>query len=132
MDKFMVTEIPAEQQVVIDVPEGYLRVTGSMDPSNGDGRLVMTRALEPADPGTETNSEHTIPLLQIHIQSPERAMVIATALYRLAEMMKAWRIDNDVLDEDEDDDCEDCCPGCPHYDVCAGCDDDDEDGVSNG
>ncbi len=122
MDKYLVSAIPAEQQVIIDVPEGYLRVSGYVDGRDGDGRMVFSRATEYADTGnTVMPNKHNIPLLQMHIQTPERAMVIARAFVQLAEEMRDWEDDADRMEA-----CEECnCDDCPQYDFCYGDGDDD-------
>ena len=115
MDKYLVSEIPGNQQVVIDVPEGYLRVAGYVDQDTGDGRMVFTRATKFAETGSEVSyDKDNIPLMQMHIQTPERAMVIAHAFMQLAESMQEWADDAECSDN-----CEECnCNDCPVRDQC--------------
>ena len=122
MDKYLVSEIPGNQQVVIDVPEGYLRVAGYVDSNNGDGKMVFTRATTFAETGSSVGrSDDSIPLLQMHIQTPERALVIAHAFMKLADTMQEW-VDNAECS----DNCEECnCDDCPEHDQCFAVDDED-------
>ncbi len=122
MDKYLVSEIPVDQQVIIDVPEGYLRVSGYVDGTNGDGRMVFSRATEFAETGGMVRpSSHNIPLLQMHVQTPARALVIARAFMQLAEEMREWEDEAERMEQ-----CEECnCDDCPQYDFCYG--DGDED-----
>ena len=109
MDKYLVSEIPGNQQVVIDVPEGYLRVAGYVDPNTGDGRMVFTRATRFAETGSEVSyDKDNIPLMQMHIQTPERALVIADAFVRLADSMQEWADDAECANNCEEGNCDDC------------------------
>lgn len=93
MDKYLVTEIPENQHVMIDAPEGFMRVTGSVDEVFGDGNIFFVRESECGD----------VPLLQMRIRTPERARGIAEAFNQLADLMECWI---------NADDCPACCMGC--------------------
>lgn len=108
MDKYLVSAIPDEQQVVIDVPEGFLRISVSMDDASGEGRLVLASARNRANVGEEVHdmAERT-PILQMRIETPQRAEALARALLSLADTMHEWLGDEEVICED-DSECEDC------------------------
>ena len=127
MDKYLVSEIPTNQQVIIDVPEGFLRITGYVDHDTGDGKMVFTRAIDYESSGSEVpHGSGIIPLMQMHIQSPLRALVIAEAFINLANEMKEYRDDDDD-DDWFDDECETYdCDDCPKHDICFGGDDPDD------
>ena len=123
MDKYLISAIPVNQQVVIDVPEGYLRVAGFVDRDNGDGRMVFTRATKYAALGSSVGrDDDSIPLLQINIPTAERALVIADAFMRLADSMKDWEDDVECVDNCEEGNCDDC----PVRDQCLAGDREDE------
>ena len=123
MDKYLISAIPVNQQVVIDVPEGYLRVAGFVDRDNGDGRMVFTRATKYAALGSSVgHDEDSIPLLQINSPTAERALVIADAFMRLADAMKDWEDGVECVDNCEEGNCDDC----PVRDQCLAGDREDE------
>lgn len=115
MEKYLVSEIPQHQQVVIDVPEGHLRIAGYVDEDRGDGRMVFSRSSVHAEVGSHSGFDaDSVPLLQMHIQSKERALVIAHAFMQLAEDMEKWEDDTAMSDA-----CEECsCDDCPQRDFC--------------
>lgn len=130
MEKYLVSEIPQNQQVVIDVPEGHLRIAGYVDSDRGDGRMVFSRSYKHAEVGSHAGFDaDAVPLLQMHIQSRERALVIARAFLKLAEDMEQWEDDATASDA-----CEECsCDDCPQHDFCFADDEEDnEEDKDNG
>lgn len=125
MEKYLVSEIPQHQQVVIDVPEGYLRVAGYVNEDTGDGRMVFSRATKFADVGSAAVSEsESVPLLHLHVQTPERARAIARAFMQLADNLQDWEDAAEMSDA-----CEECnCDDCPQHDFCYSDDEEDDNG----
>lgn len=123
MGKYLVKPILKEQEVLIDTPEGYLRVTAGMNDMTGEGSLILSEAYEYAKPGDDVPSnEEQVPLAKVRITSKERALTIARVLVELASKMREWEDDN----EDCDKDCVDC-DTCEHREVCLSEDEEDDD-----
>lgn len=122
MSKYLVKPILKEQEVLIDTPEGYLRVTAGMNDMTGEGSLILSEAYEYAKPGDDVSSnEERVPLAKVRITSKERALTIARVMLELASKMREWEDD----DEDCDEDCIDC-DTCEHREVCLSEDEEDD------
>ena len=96
MDKYLVTEIPDNQLVVIDVPEDGMDITSYIDDDSGNAHVVFTKE----------SAGITIPLLRVNISYPEQAQGIAAAFARLA----------DAIDAQPEDEPQPCCRECMHSD----------------
>ena len=123
MGKYLVKPILKEQEVLIDTPEGYLRVTAGMNDMTGEGSLILSEAYEYAEPGADVpNDEEQVPLAKVRITSKERALTLARVLLKLASKMREW--------EDNDEDCDEDCidrDTCEHKEVCLSEDKEDDD-----
>lgn len=119
MGKYLVKPILKEQEVLIDTPEGYLRVTAGMNDLTGEGSLILSEAYEYVKPGDDVpNNEEQVPLAKVRITSKERALALARVLLELASKMREW--------EDDDEDCVDC-DTCEHREICQAEDEEDDD-----
>lgn len=101
MEKFVMTPIPDEDQVVLDVPEGRLRMDFEIH-DNGEGLMLFSIAKEYERPGAfAKRQESEVPALKLVVQSPEKANAIAHAFLAMADAME------DFADDEDDDDDED-------------------------
>ena len=122
MSKYLVSEIPENQHMIIDVPEGFMRVCGAINPDTGEGNMAFSQAFASANTGEKVSSgSHSIPLLQMRIQSPEKALTIAQAFTDLAIRMKEFYDEEDMESPD--------CDECSYQGRCFGqCEEDDGNG----
>ena len=111
MEKFLMQEIPENTQVVLNVPEGRLRVGGSVDTEAGEGALIFGIADEEAKQGSRHAPGNDTQAVRIIIQDPDRLRTIARACEELAERMEALLYEEDDGDDEGCSDCSGCC-GC--------------------
>ena len=87
MEKFIMSEIPDNQQVVLDVPVGHLRMRGNIL-RDGAGEMVFAIADESATIGDRVRDYIRSDALRIICQTPEKAETIAQAFLELAADMR--------------------------------------------
>lgn len=122
MGKFVtMKDIPEGEQVILDVPEGRLRVGGIVRPY-GEALAIFSIAEETEKPGSRPAHKTTDrQAVKIVVQTPERAETIALAFIEMARKMR--EVMGEVPptdDEDEEEDEEEVpfcdpasCEGCP-------------------
>ena len=116
MSRFVtMKDIPEGEHVVLDVPEGQLRIGGVVHP-NGEAIAVFSISDEQAVAGSRPTSKPSDrTAVEIVLQTPERAETIALAFIELANKMREAITRQEyilVKDEDEEDVCCGCCDGC--------------------
>ena len=87
MEKFIMSELGDNEQVVLDVPVGCLRLHYDTL-HDGAGEMVFSISEECADPGTRAYDEDCSDAVRIICQTPEKAETIARAFIELASYMR--------------------------------------------
>ena len=87
MERFIMTELAENEQVVLDVPVGHMRLHYRIL-RDGAGEMVFSIADDHAVPGMALHDTVRTEALRIICQTPEKAEVIARAFIGLADHMR--------------------------------------------